>query len=235
MTDPTSDLSPLTDSAAAGNFPGRPVVVITGGRGTLAKAMVSVFQTAGWVVLAPGRQELDVRDAAAVTAWFGRLLRLDLLINNAGLRRDAPFLKLSEEDWDQVMSTNLRGAFLCSRAAAGIMISQKSGHIINIGSHTARRGVAGQTAYGAAKAGLVALTQSLAAELGPDNIRANTVLPGWMPTAFNADVSAEVHEAARQQHHLRRFNTPAETARFLLFLHSLPHTSGQTFALDSRP
>lgn len=214
--------------------PARPVVVITGGKGTLAQAIAPAFESAGWEVLAPGKQELDVRDAAMVDQWFARLPQLNLLINNAGLRRDAPFVRLSEEGWDQVMATNLRGAFLCSRAAARIMVRRKEGHIINIGSHTARRGVAGQTAYGAAKAGLAALTQSLAVELGPDNIRVNTVLPGWMPTNFNADLPSETHETARRQHHLGRFNTPADTARFLLALHGMPHTSGQTFALDSR-
>ncbi len=210
-------------------------VVITGGQGTLAQAIADAFRKEGWEVLAPCKKELDVRDAGAVDAWFSRLDRLDLLINNAGLRRDAPLLKLAEADWDTVMATNLRGAFLCSRAAARIMVPQKAGHIISIGSHTARRGVAGQTAYGAAKAGLAALTRSFAAEFGPDNLRANTVLPGWMPTAFNAGLPETVHEAARRQHCLGRFNTPADTARFLLFLHRMPHTSGQTFALDSRP
>ncbi|RYD32605.1 MAG: SDR family oxidoreductase [Verrucomicrobiaceae bacterium] len=213
-----------------------PVVVITGGQGTLGQAIAALFQEAGWKVLAPGKIELDVRRAGAVDAWFSRLERLDLLINNAGLRRDAPLLKLESGDWDQVMSVNLRGAFLCSRAAVRLMVRQKHGHIVGIGSHTARRGVAGQSAYGAAKAGLAALGQSLAAEFGPDNIRVNTVLPGWMPTAFNADLPAAAHEAARQRHLLGRFNTPLHTARFLLFLHQqLPHTSGQTFALDSRP
>lgn len=211
------------------------IVLITGGQGTLAREVANTFRSAGWEILAPGKSELDVRDAASVEGFFRGLTRLDLLINNAGLRRDAPFLKLPESDWDLVIATSLRGAFLCSRAAARLMIPQKSGHIISIGSHTARRGVAGQTAYGAAKAGLTALTQSLAAELGPHNIRANTVLPGWMPTAFNADLPWAVSEAALRQHHLRRFNTPADTARFLLFLHGMPHTSGQTFALDSRP
>ncbi|MES2709516.1 MAG: SDR family oxidoreductase [Verrucomicrobiota bacterium] len=211
-----------------------PRVVITGGQGTLARAIARAFRNEGWEVLAPGKNELDVRDAAAVDAWFSQLNRLDLLINNAGLRRDAPFLKLAETDWDNVIDTNLRGAFLCSRAAARIMIPQKTGHIISIGSRTARHGTAGQTAYGAAKAGLAALTQSLAAEFGPDNLRANTVLPGWMPTAFNAGLPESVHEAASRQHLLGRFNTPADTARFLLFLHQMPHTSGQTFTLDSR-
>lgn len=211
-------------------------MVITGGQGTLATAIAREFKTAGWEVLAPGKLELDVRLPSAVDDWFQPLERLDLLVNCAGLRRDAPFSKLSADDWEDVLSTNLSGAFFCARAAARIMVPQGNGHIVNIGSHTARQGVAGQSAYGASKAGVEALTRSLASEFGTANLRVNTILPGWLPTAFNADLPESAHDSVRRRHALGRFNTPGETARFLRFLHeNLPHTSGQTFALDSRP
>ena len=212
-----------------------PVALISGGHGALARALALELGAAGWQVHAPSKAELDVRHAASVNQWFSGRERLDLLVNNAGLRRDATLLKLTSSDWDEVMDTNLSGAWRCCQAALRVMRRQGSGHIVNLGSYTARHGVAGQAAYGASKAGLLALTQSLAAEFGPENIRVNAVLPGWMPTPFNQDLPEGLHEAARRRHFLRRFNSPSQTARFIAFLHSMEHTSGQIFQLDSRP
>jgi 3-oxoacyl-[acyl-carrier protein] reductase len=209
--------------------------LITGGRGALAQALQQELQAAGWKVIAPPRSILDVRDPASVRQSIASLERIDLLVNNAALRRDAPLLKLPAAEWDAVLETNLRGAWLCCRAVFPRMQRQGGGHIVNLGSHTARHGASGQTAYGASKAALLALTQSLAAEGGPHRIRVNAVLPGWMPTPFNQDLPPAVHEAARLQHHLQQFNTPQDTARFIAFLHSMPQTSGQIFQLDSRP
>ena len=211
------------------------VALLTGGQGALAQAIATVLTEAGWMVHAPSKSELDVRDPASIAAWFAGRERLDLLVNNAGLRRDAPLAQLTEQDWNEVMQTNLRGAWQCCRAALPIMARQGGGHILNIGSYTARHGVAGQTAYGAAKAGLLALTQSLAAECGSDNIRVNAVLPGWMRTPFTGGLSPATHQAARARHHLQRFNTPEHTARFIAALLEMAHTSGQIFQLDSRP
>ena len=215
--------------------PEQPLVLITGGGGRIGGALAREFAAAGWRVEAPGRSSMDVRDASAIQQTIAALPRIDLLINNAGLRRDALFLKLPAADWDEVLETNLKGAWRCARAVLPRMREQGAGHIVNLGSFSARHGTAGQTAYSAAKAALLALTQSLAAEGGPDNIRVNAVLPGWMLTPFNASLPPAVHESARRQQHLGRFNTPEETARFIFFLHSLQHTSGQIFQLDSRP
>lgn len=216
-------------------LPDPPVALITGGRGALAQAITAVLAADGWQVDAPSKAALDVRDASSIAAWFVGRQRLDLLVNNAGLRRDAPFSKLTQTEWDDVMDSNLRGAWRCCRAALPVMRSQGGGHIVNISSYTALHGGTGQAAYGAAKAGLLGLTQSLAAELGPARIRVNAVLPGWMRTPFNHDVADHVHEAVRRQHHLGNFNTPWHTARFILALHGMEHTSGQIFQLDSRP
>lgn len=215
--------------------PDRPLIFITGGGGALAQAAAAAFHAAHWQIAAPPRAELNVRDGAAVQHYVDQLPRVDLLLINAGLRRDAPFPKLAESAWDEVLDTNLRGAWLCARAVLPRMRGHGGGHIITLGSHTARHGMAGQAAYGASKAALMALTQALAAEAGPDNIRVNAVLPGWIPTPFHAGVPEEGHEAVRRQHHLGRFNTPGHTAAFLLALHGLAHTSGQIFQLDSRP
>ena len=146
-----------------------PVALITGGRGALARALAAELIGAGWQVIAPPRSVLDVREPDSIQQVVARLPRLDLLVNNAGIRRDALLFKMPAADWETVLDTNLRGAWLCARAVLPVMQQQGWGHIVNIGSHTARHGVAGQTAYGAAKAGLLALTQSLAAEAGPSS------------------------------------------------------------------
>lgn len=212
----------------------QPVALITGGNGTLARALRDELLHAGWLVHSPGRDALDVTSPAHVQSFFASLPRLDLLVNNAAITRDAPLISQPDADRDAVLDVCLRGAFLCARAAAGLMIPQRAGHIINIGSHSALTGPAGQTAYASAKAGLHALTKSLAEELGPHNIRANTVLPGWLDTKMTAPVPAAVRQRALESHTLGRFNSPADAARFIVFLHSMSAVSGQVFSLDSR-
>ena len=211
----------------------KPLAVITGGKGALATALHQALTSAGWDVLAPGRESLDVREPQSIAAYFASLSRLDLLIQNAAIRRDGLLQHTTEEDWDAVVQTSLRGAWQCTQAALPLLRASGAGHIIHIGSHSAR-GAAGQSAYAAAKAGLEGLTRSLASSLGPDNIRVNTVLPGWMETPFTADVPAAATARALAAHHLGRFNTPAAAASFIVALTALPHTSGQVFQLDSR-
>ncbi len=212
----------------------QPVVLITGGGGDFAAALHHEFAASGWQVLAPLRSELDVASPELVDHFFSRLIRLDFLINNAGIRRDALLAHQPEADRDAVLDVCLRGAFLCSRAAAGIMMNQGEGHILNVGSFSGMTGPSGQSAYAAAKAGLVGFTKSLAAELGPHGVRVNCVLPGWLETKFTAGLPAEVVRRARESHVLGRFNTPQDAARFVAFLHGMAAVSGQVFQLDSR-
>lgn len=212
----------------------QPVVLITGGSGGLAGALREEFSTNGWNVIAPGRETLDVTSADHVARYFSGLKHLDLLINNAGIRRDALLAQQPESDRDAVLDVCLRGAFLCSREAARLMTSQRNGHILNVGSKSALTGPAGQSAYAAAKAGLIGLTKSLAAELGPSGVRVNCVLPGWLETKFTAGLPAEVIERARKAHVLGKFSTPRDAARFICFLHGMTGVSGQVFQLDSR-
>src|SRR5262245_55317730 len=143
-----------------------PAALITGGRGALASALRDELTNSGWTVIAPSHGELDVTDSAAVDRFISALPKLDLLVNNAGIRRDSLHSSQTCEERDAVLDVCLRGAFVCSRAAVRLMQPQRAGHIVNIGSRSAFTGPAGQTAYAAAKAGLVALTQSLASELG---------------------------------------------------------------------
>ena len=128
---------------------------------------------------------------AAVDA-FGRV---DILVNNAGITRDALLLRMKDEDWDAVLSVNLKGAFLCSRAAAKVMSKQRYGRIINIASVVGQMGNAGQANYCASKAGLLGLTKSVARELARRNVTVNAVTPGFIVTDMTEDMTDKAREA----------------------------------------
>jgi len=209
-------------------------VLISGGEGDLARALRGEFEREDTVVSAPGRKAMDVRDEAQVEAFFSGLERLDVVIANAGLTRDGVLAGLSGEDFGEAVNVNLRGAFLCARAAVKRMAKQRSGHLIFIGSRAARHGTRGQSAYAAAKAGLVGLALSIAKEYGGRNIRCNVVLPGFLETRMTAGLAPERREEVRAEHALGRFNTVENAARFIAFLARLDHVSGQVFTLDSR-
>lgn len=210
-------------------------ILISGGEGALALALQKEFLAeAENKVHAPGRRAMDVRDEKQVQACFSGLERLDVLIANAGLTRDGAVTSLTSGDFSDVVDTNLRGTFLCVRAALKLMLPQKSGHILLIGSRAARYGTRGQSLYAAAKAGLAGLAQSVAKEYGSRNICCNVVLPGFLETRMTASLSAQRREEVRQEHALGRFNTVENAARFIVFLSRLDHVSGQVFTLDSR-
>ena len=211
-----------------------PVVIITGGSGGLATSLAAAFRETGAEVFSPGREELDVRSSADAERYFKGFERIDVLINNAGITGDKLFAKMEEADWEAVVDTNLKGAFLCTRAAARRMMIERDGSIIQIGSYSALNPPIGQSAYAASKAGLIGLTKSLAKELGPRNIRVNCVLPGFLETRLTTDLSEEARSAALARHALGRFNTVEDAASFIVTLTRLSHVSGQIFQLDSR-
>lgn len=210
------------------------LAVITGGAGDLAQEVARVFVGDGYEVVAPGRNVLDVTDAVQVSAFFGRLEGCDVLVNNAGVLADAPVARMDEKAWDRVVDVCLRGAFLCCRAALPLMAANGGGHIVQIGSYSALSGPTGQANYAAAKAGLIGLTKSLAEEVGGANVRVNCVLPGFLETKFVRGLPGPVTDRIRGAHALRRFNSISDAARFILFLDSMQHVSGQVFQLDSR-
>jgi 3-oxoacyl-[acyl-carrier protein] reductase len=207
-------------------------ILITGGEGGLARALKKEF--APHIVHAPGRKEMDMRDEAGIEAYIGQLNRLDVMIGNAGLTRDGAVATLSTRDFKDTLDVNLRGSFLCARAALKLMVRRRSGHILLIGSRAARHGTRGQSSYAAAKAGLVGFAQSLAREYGSRNIRCNVVLPGFLETPMTSGLSTERREQVRDEHALGRFNTPENAAHAIAFLARLDHVSGQVFSLDSR-
>ncbi len=227
-----------------------PVVLITGAATGLGLALAGAFAEEGWYVEAAGHSSLppvthdhvqvmrlDVTDKVsineAVGAVLGRRGRLDVLVNNAGVASDAPLARMEDQDWDRVLDVNLKGPFLCSQAVLRPMLRQRSGHILNIGSFSAR-GARGQANYSAAKAGLVGLTLSLAKEVGGRGIRVNAVLPGVLPTRMTASLADDVKTAFAAANALGRISSLEGTARAIVRIAAFPDCSGQVFQLDSR-
>jgi 3-oxoacyl-[acyl-carrier protein] reductase len=213
--------------------------------------VVEAFAAADWQVVAGWHQTplsgqpanvfptpLDVTAADSVSAAFAETLarfgRLDALINNAGIARDALVAQMSDDDWHRVLDVNLKGAFLCAQAALRPMLKQRDGHILNISSFGGRVGRAGQANYAASKAGLIGLTQALAKEVGSRNVRVNAVLPGFLRTRLVGDLTEEQLAAHAASNALGRLNEFAEVARFVTFLAGMRNVSGQVFQLDSR-
>ncbi|NOQ52198.1 MAG: 3-oxoacyl-[acyl-carrier-protein] reductase [Desulfuromonadaceae bacterium] len=146
--------------------------------------------------------------------------RVDILVNNAGITRAALLLRMKEEDWDAVLSVNLKGAFLCSRAAAKLMSKQRSGRIINIASVVGQMGNAGQANYCASKAGLMGLTRSNARELAKRNVTVNAVAPGFIATAMTDALPEEKRQELAAQIPLERLGSAEDIAHAVLFLAS---------------
>ncbi|HEY6088529.1 MAG TPA: 3-oxoacyl-ACP reductase FabG, partial [Gemmatimonadaceae bacterium] len=166
----------------------------------------------------------DVSDTAAVArlvadveAAFGSI---DILVNNAGITRDNLVMRLKDDDWDAVVNANLRGAFAAIRAVSRGMMKRRSGRIINISSIIGIIGNKGQANYAASKAGLIALTKSVAKELGSRNILVNAVAPGFIETEMTAAMTPEAREALGRQIALERLGTPQDIAATVAFLAS---------------
>jgi 3-oxoacyl-[acyl-carrier protein] reductase len=182
--------------------------------------------------------QADVRQGAMVDAMIDAAMKqwgtVDVLVNNAGITRDGLTVRMSEQEWDDVLSANLTGPFHCIRAVSRAMMRQRSGHIISLASLTGLQGRAGQANYSAAKAGLVGLTRSTAKELGRFNIKANAVLPGLLATEMGSSVSGAALDRIIEENSLGRSSTREEVADFIYHLSLMQHVSGQVFNLDSR-
>src|SRR5215210_1324577 len=170
-----------------------------------------------------------VNDAVA------RLGRLDILVNNAGITRDNLAMRLSEEDWDAVLDTNLKGAFFCAKAALRPLLkAREAGRIVNISSVAGLVGNAGQANYAAAKAGLLGLTKSLAREVASRGITVNAVAPGFVTTEMTDALPEELREAAVKMIPLGRFGAPEDIAEAVAFLASpaARYITGQVLSVD---
>jgi 3-oxoacyl-[acyl-carrier protein] reductase len=236
------------------------VALVTGSTRGIGRAIAEMLAAAGAQVAVTGRDQAradaaaaeigsaqgvtvrgyacDVGETAQCTALvdaverdFGRL---DVLVNNAGLTRDNLIMRLKDEDWDQVINANLRGAFATCRAASRGMMKRRSGRIVNLASVVGLMGNKGQTNYAASKAGLIGLTKSLAKELGSRGVAANVVAPGYIDTDMTAAMPAEARTALSASIPLERLGTPADIAGMVTFLASdqASYITGQVFVVD---
>jgi len=222
----------------------QPVAVITGGTRGIGLAIArrlaadgfdlvlnyrgdeAVAKEAGEALSGSGRRvelvaaDVSTADGAGevVEAAVQRLGRIDVLVNNAGITRDTLLMRMTEDDWDAVLTTNLKGVFLCAKAAVRPMLRQRSGRIVNVTSVVGLVGNAGQTNYAAAKAGLVGFTKSLAKEVGSRGITVNAVAPGFIETRLTDVLSDELKSTLLGQTPLGRLGTADDVAGSVAFL-----------------
>jgi 3-oxoacyl-[acyl-carrier protein] reductase len=235
------------------------VAIVTGGSRGIGSAIAGLLAEHGAAVVVSGRDAARLQNAVRdleehgasvhgvvadvakredadrlVEAARERFGRLDLLVNNAGITRDGLLIRMKDDDWDRVMETNLRGAFLMTRAAAKSMVRQRSGRIINIASAAGAMGNAGQANYSAAKAGLIGFTKATARELAHWNILVNAVAPGLIDTDMAAAIPVEAREALLAQVPLKRMGSARDVAEVVGFLagDGAAYVTGQVFHVN---
>ena len=236
------------------------VALVTGGSRGIGKAIVLALAGAGADVAinyagniaaaqevaseveAMGRKAVLVQgDVADTTVAAGiiekvvtELGKIDILVNNAGITRDALLVRMEEEDWDAVLTTNLKGVFNCTKAAVKYMMKQKSGKIVNISSVVGVTGNASQANYAAAKAGCIGFTKSVAKELGSRGINVNAIAPGLIATDMTKDLPEKVIKEMESGIPLKRVGEPKDVANAVLFLVSeeAAYITGQTLNVD---
>ncbi len=241
-------------------MPEQPIALVTGGSRGIGRAIclrlarmgatvainyvsrpAAAEETLELVQSAGGRGGLapfDVADAAAVQEGLRTILdthgHIDILVNNAGITRDGLMVRMKEEDWDSVLNTNLRGAFLCSKAVLRPMMKQKWGRIINIASVIGCTGNGGQANYAAAKAGLIGLTKAMAREVASRGITVNCIAPGYISTEMTAGLDAEAQRALQEQIPMGAQGTPEDVAAAAAFLASddSAYITGQTLHVN---
>ena len=216
------------------------IAVITGGGRGIGKATAKLFTNEGATVVIAEFDEVsgqstanelgahfiktDISNEESVNALFkfisSEFGQLDILVNNAGILADSTLKKLDPDSFDAVINVNLRGVYLCGRAAADIMIAQGSGVILNASSVVAHHGNFGQTNYVASKAGVIGITKVWARELGKDGIRVNAVAPGFIQTNMTAGMPEKVVEMMGEKVPLKRWGQPEDVANAYTFLAS---------------
>ena len=234
------------------------VALVTGGSRGIGRAIVRALAGEGWTVAFTWREREDeARRLAEELGDAARPFQFDLLdrarpkslvdeieervgpiaglVNNVGVWYDALLAALPDDAWDRMLDANLGGVFRCCRAAIPFMLRRRAGSIVNVSSLTAVHGLGGQTAYGAAKAGILGLSRSLAREVGSRGIRVNAVIPGFVPTEMVADVPPERVKALRAAEALPVGVTAASVAEAVAFLLSERAASitGQTLVIDA--
>jgi 3-oxoacyl-[acyl-carrier protein] reductase len=184
-----------------------------------AQAVQAEIEALGSRALAIGADVSQSSDVDRLFASVGETLGgVDVLVNNAGVTRDTLLLRMDESDWDTVLDTNLKAAFLCTRAALRGMLRARWGRVVNVSSVIALAGNAGQANYAAAKAGLVALTRSLAREVGARGITVNAVAPGFVETDMTAHLTEQARKQLTDRIALDRLGSPEDVAQAVAFL-----------------
>src|SRR2546423_10432279 len=230
--------------------------LVTGSTGGIGRAIADAFGESGARVAVGGRDQQRADEAAATigngargfaadvsdTTAVAKLVEdvetsfgsIDILVNNAGITRDNLVMRLKDQDWDAVQNAILRGAFAAIRAVSRGMMKKRSGRIINVASVVGITGNKGQANYAASKAGLIALTKSVAKELGSRNILVNAVAPGFIETEMTAAMTPEAREALGKQIPLERLGTVKDVAGAVTFLASdlASYITGQVFVVD---
>ena len=182
--------------------------------------------------------EADVRDGGTVQAMMQKVIdkwgKIDILVNNAGINRDTLLLRMPDSAWDDVINTNLRGAYLCTKFALRSMVGEHWGRIISISSVAGIVGNVGQSNYAASKGGLIAFTKSVAREMGSRNITVNAVAPGFIVTEMTDKLSPERKESILAMIPLQRFGQPQDVAELVAFLASdrASYITGQAITID---
>jgi len=210
-------------------------VAIEAGNKADSDSVVQVIKHQGGEAMAI---EADIRNSEEVRSMVEQIIgvwgKIDILVNNAGITRDNLLLRMSEEAWDDVIATNLRGAYLCTKFTLRSMIRQKSGRIISIASIDGVMVNVGQTKYAASKAGVIAFTKSVAREVGSRNITANAVAPGFIKTKMTEGLPDEIKKNILSMVSLRRFGEPEDVAELVAFLASdkAGYITGQVICID---
>ncbi|MBD8013825.1 MULTISPECIES: 3-oxoacyl-[acyl-carrier-protein] reductase [Planococcus] len=214
---------------------GAKVVVNYSGSQEKAEAVVADIQANGGEAIAV---KANVSDSESVKAMVDGAMKtfgsVDILVNNAGITRDNLMMRMKDDEWDDVINTNLKGVFVCTKAVTRQMMKQRAGRIINIASIVGVMGNAGQANYVASKAGVIGLTKTTARELASRGITANAVAPGFITTDMTDQLTEDVQKAMLGQIPLGRFGAPEDVAKAALFLASddASYMTGQTLHLD---
>lgn len=220
------------------------VAIITGASGGIGRAIAKELLEEGCTVIGfnytPSNEGIEYivditnREAveSAVKDVISKYGRIDILINNAGITKDNLLYRMSYEDWDQVINTNLTGAFNMTKACIREIVKNE-GVIINVSSVVGLEGNIGQTNYSASKAGLIGLTKSLAKEFGRKNVRVNAIAPGFIETPMTEKLPEEVKKIAIEKISMRRFGKPEEVAKLVVFLvKDGTYINGQVIVID---